>query len=1073
MPGNVMRPLAVAGALVAAGVAANQILNDNKLSWTWAYLAFGFTLLGALLEVAQATNAADGEGGRGSRGSRRAYMRQVRASVADMETIGVVTQGEFVLRTRQVYVDVALQPRPVQEAAGDSGVGLPQRPPQMQRRGSLASFLVRGRALAVLGGAGSGKTTLARYTALDLAERPRRQVWRREVWRREAWRRRPLPVLLYLRDHTAEVLADEPAGLAQVAVSVPWLRGKIPADWLERRLERGRCVVLLDGLDEVAEAADRRRMVDWVAAQLNRYPGNAFVVTSRPHGYATNPLPNADVLQVQRFTPGQISRFLHSWCRAVERRAREGGDAYVQAIADRAAEDLIDRLRRLPALYDLAANPLLLTMIALVHRYRGALPGSRAALYGEMCDVLLHRRREAKNLPDLPGLDGPKKERITAELALHMMRRRQRDIPAAEAQAVIRRVLRRMSRELTPQDFLDYIRHSGLLVEREHGVYAFAHLTLQEYLAATLIRQRPADLESLTGNVDDPWWRETALLWSAGADAGPLVAACLDSGTVPALSLAFACAEHALDIDQDLRDRLDQALTAPPGAEPARVRLVAAVTASRTLHDTIRLDNGTTVCASLVTADLWNLFADHERHYGLHTPIRPSGSQPAIGIGAADARRFLNWLYSLFDDGAVYRLPTLQEINGQVGLGLPDLGELSAHPLWTLDRTSEADSGSPYRLRLPGNSPHPYTATITGFSQLINEHLYAFLRLALTPSRLSLVHFLAYAERATDSDGSPETDLIRALELAATIRLTRALDLSSRREGMLGPLRNRTLNRALGRTFSRAVDLARALGHGLDPVLAPDHDLTPDLDRALDLARGLARALALDLDPVLNLDRDFTPDPDLSLDLALAHVLDRDLSLNRSLPLNRDLAFGRDLDFALEHDLGLDPDFTFDHDLVLGLDRALVHAGDIDPRLGRDLRLVRDLAFARAFGSSASPLELSTMALVCKSLLQTWGMSTPERQPRRRSRGRVSWTDFLSMAIANRMGPPADDQRLPCSWRCRFCAPSTTRLRWAWSRRLRRCSNRSGTDAPSRASVISCWRARRSWPVSSSCATPV
>ncbi|MEU7661934.1 hypothetical protein AB0B60_26120, partial [Streptomyces lincolnensis] len=33
------------------------------------------------------------------------------------------------------------------------------------------------------------------------------------------------------------------------------------------------------------------------------------------------------------------------------------------------------------------ANPLLLTMIANVHRYRGQLPGSRAELYAEMCDA--------------------------------------------------------------------------------------------------------------------------------------------------------------------------------------------------------------------------------------------------------------------------------------------------------------------------------------------------------------------------------------------------------------------------------------------------------------------------------------------------------------------------------------------------------------------------------------------------------------------------------------------------------------------------------------------------------------
>jgi hypothetical protein len=44
-------------------------------------------------------------------------------------------------------------------------------------------------------------------------------------------------------------------------------------------------------------------------------------------------------------------------------------------------------------------------MIATVHRYRGALPGSRVDLYGEICQVMLWRRQEAKNLPIAPDGD--------------------------------------------------------------------------------------------------------------------------------------------------------------------------------------------------------------------------------------------------------------------------------------------------------------------------------------------------------------------------------------------------------------------------------------------------------------------------------------------------------------------------------------------------------------------------------------------------------------------------------------------------------------------------------------------
>ena len=42
--------------------------------------------------------------------------------------------------------------------------------------------------------------------------------------------------------------------------------------------------MLLDGLDEVASADDRRVVADWVERQVAAYPRNHFVVTSRPYG---------------------------------------------------------------------------------------------------------------------------------------------------------------------------------------------------------------------------------------------------------------------------------------------------------------------------------------------------------------------------------------------------------------------------------------------------------------------------------------------------------------------------------------------------------------------------------------------------------------------------------------------------------------------------------------------------------------------------------------------------------------------------------------------------------------------
>jgi energy-coupling factor transporter ATP-binding protein EcfA2 len=774
--------LGAAAAVVAGGVATNQVLDDGRLSWHWAYLAFGFMVLASVFTVHASQNPGTSEGARPLGGKRRTYLRQLRASVMDMETIGIVTQGEFVLRMRQVYVQLSLRHRPVQATADDQGVGLSVQEPVGERR-PLRSFLnEQSRVLAVIGASGSGKTTLARHTALAMCG-----------WQGVSWRRR-LPVLLYLRDHVKMILDDGPPGLAEVATSVGWLDGRIGAAWLEKQLDRGRCLVLLDGLDEIADERDRKRTVAWIRRQIERFPAVSFIITSRPHGYLPSPIPNADVLQVQRFDGDQISEFLHHWYYATECRARGRAGKEVSALARRQADDLLEKLRSTPAVYELAANPLLLTMIANVHRYRSALPRSRAALYAEMCDVLIHRRQEAKDLTDATGLDGPKKERVIRHLALHMMRCQVRDIPVEDAQEAIRLPLRQVTggADVTPELFLAEVRKSGLLMG-EHGGYGFAHLTLQEYLASAHIRELPnRHLHLLTGGVDDPWWRETTLLWAAASDATPVIDACLESGTLQALTLAFDCADEALEVSHVIRLRLNELLTTPtePHNEERR-RIIAAVTASRNLREVVWLGT-TAISAQPVSGDLYGLFASHERAAGRHTP--------STYILGGDALRFVSWLNTLFDDGTGYRLPAVAELNHPEA---PLLSGLSRHTVWT------SGNGRPVLHQPPGVT-WPYTPTpeqLTAFPSAIIEHLRPVLYLArIAPIRPDPAYLLAHM----------------CVQVIAPHDETAA-----------AALRARDLARTLDLVIELVGDLTK---------VAPD-----DLGKALNLAMTIAQALVLDL----------------------------------------------------------------------------------------------------------------------------------------------------------------------------------------------------------------------------------
>lgn len=862
-------------------------------------------------------------GRRFSRFDRR-YRDFVSSGLRFIDLKGLATVGFYTPELDEVYVDLSLTPSPPHDVP--QGVVSDAPAPDLTRR-TLSDFLDRPEpaVIAVVAAPGMGKTSLLLHSVRQLCTAAR-------------GRRRSVPILLYLRDHVSRILADRDVHLADVVRdTLGDNRTAEPRGWFEWHLAHGDCVVHLDGLDEVAGQAVRRALADWVERQVARYPKNDYVITSRPHGYRTARINGATVLRVLRMTDNQVNLFVGRWYRAFElaverynRRAPGRGDPAAPRAAA-AARDLLERLTKVPALYELTANPMLLTMIMNVHRFRGELPGSRVDLYDEICKVMLGRRQEAKQLPVVLAVD--KKETVLRGLAFDMMRRHVRDLRQADVLRAVEPILRRVSDELTAPEFLMDVGTSGYLVERENGRYAFAHQTFQEYLAAAHILQK-ALTDVLTDAVDDVWWRETTLLYAARSDADPIIRACLDSDSVTALSLAFDCEAQSSEIAPRLRDRLKRLLDSAldPDTSRQRRRLMAGVMVTRHLRRVSMTTGTSTICAQPISTFLYRLCLLDTQSQPWDEPwlLEPGDEQPIVGVYGREAAAFAHWANTVAGGERVCRLPTRAEIDDPVVRRAITAAteHRAAVSIWV-----QPDApGTELELWTSADGVHPYTVdgdTLAEHVAADVDGISAALPGLLLLQAVTLLPALARAYAVAVASGTPlhgeSTELTRVLRLAGelddSLELTRTLELVHRLDTHRP---SRTRNRGGGHELYRAIATSSHIlpavdspptsePHGQSTASAGDgtraaelaHELVQDLSRKL----HTARASIGQRDPayVLAVDRA------LGAGIGLAHTLDQllrdagaqhDETLPRAIARHRELARGDLPDHGLELFLG-------------------------------------------------------------------------------------------------------------------------------------------------------------------------
>jgi Leucine-rich repeat (LRR) protein len=230
------------------------------------------------------------------------------------------------------------------------------------------------------------------------------------------------------------------------------------------------------------------------------------------------------------FDDARITAFATNWYRQRCRSEIEAGAK---------AADLVASLSRHAVTLHLARTPNLLTLMAVVHRERADLPDGKALLYDEIANAYINTIDSSRKLalgPDrLAHHDWKERKSWLAYVGFRMQVQRsaqdqQSGILAPESDVCgwVANGMQRAGVDEAPEAARDYLgwvaRRSGLLLPRGDGIYAFVHLSFQEYFCACYLAERmlsptfirtgsssdgTVSRQGLHGWAEDAVWRET------------------------------------------------------------------------------------------------------------------------------------------------------------------------------------------------------------------------------------------------------------------------------------------------------------------------------------------------------------------------------------------------------------------------------------------------------------------------------------------------------------------------------------------------------------------------------------
>ena len=216
----------------------------------------------------------------------------------------------------------------------------------------------------IVGKPGSGKTTFIKYLALQAISGKLSNPY--------------VPIFVSL--HDVSISHSKLREEMDNEFIVAGLRG--PSEFVTNLLKSGKCLILLDGLDEVSE--DRNDAITREIINLSEeFHLNKFVVTCRT-GVYYKPFHHFVDMEVADFGEPEIRTFVQNW--------------FSEDSDPRRASDCTNIIISHPPIQELASTPLLLTLLCLAYQSGSPLLQVRFQMYNNAIEELLEKWDERRRI---------------------------------------------------------------------------------------------------------------------------------------------------------------------------------------------------------------------------------------------------------------------------------------------------------------------------------------------------------------------------------------------------------------------------------------------------------------------------------------------------------------------------------------------------------------------------------------------------------------------------------------------------------------------------------------------------